>query len=59
MIRLHVRNDRVIVTDQIRGDAYLAYADDMPPTTFGHGFTREDAIDDLMHRLKPKVSLTK
>jgi len=52
MIRHHLAPMHVI-TDRVTGGAYIAYPGKGFNKVFGHGLTREAAIEDLKRRLKP------
>jgi len=53
MIRHHINKSYYIITDRVTGGAYIAYLGKGPATRFGHGLTRDEAIEDLKSRLKP------
>lgn len=48
---------RWIEVTTIKGGGYLAYFPD-DAVRFGHGFNREEAVQDLIVKIKDKTTLT-
>ncbi len=43
-----------IITEQLSVGKFLAYCADRTIVKFGHGITRQEAIDELLYKLRKK-----